>query len=388
MTRRPLLPVEVERFSDARWSRIERQIFAELDSDAGRRSALTERRWALAWIPAAAVFGAAIVALLVVRPWARGRASDEPVRLATTDSASRFTVGESALTISPNSLVLVRGDEERGVDVVLDHGTIACEVAPRRGRPPFVVDAGEVRVRVVGTGFTVHYDGGAASVEVAHGVVEVVARGEVSTLRDGDHWPAPVARPTAPSGDGGASPPPAEPSPVAPSPARPGAAPRHPTGAVASPRVPSPAGTVAPTDAAPTTVAPTTVAPTTVAPTTVAPTSVAPTGTAPTVPPAAESTPASTSARQVTAAAVPPSSALFDEAARLERSQPDQAAAIYRRLASSDTPWAPNALFALARLEADRGHRADAVRLLQAYLARYPRGINSEDARDLLRRLQ
>jgi hypothetical protein len=140
---------------------------------------------------------------------------------------------------------------------------------------------------------------------------------------------------------------------------------------------------VAPAAAVATAVTPTAAVATAVAPAAVAPTAAAPAAAAPSV-----ASPGSTSATQGTSAAAPSASDLFDTAARIERAQPDQAAAIYRRLASGDTPWAPNALFALARLEADRGHRADAVRLLQAYLARYPRGMNTEDARDLLRRLQ
>ena len=42
----------------------------------------------------------------------------------------------------------------------------------------------------------------------------------------------------------------------------------------------------------------------------------------------------------------------------------------------------------LGRLEADRGRRPEATRLLEEYLVRYPRGINGDDARALLQRLQ
>ena len=44
--------------------------------------------------------------------------------------------------------------------------------------------------------------------------------------------------------------------------------------------------------------------------------------------------------------------------------------------------------FALGRLEADRGRQGEATRWLEQYLARYPRGINADDARALLRRMQ
>jgi hypothetical protein len=78
----------------------------------------------------------------------------------------------------------------------------------------------------------------------------------------------------------------------------------------------------------------------------------------------------------------------FESASRIERARPDEAAAAYRQLAAGGTEWAPNALFALARLEAEHGRKAEAVRLLNEYLTRYPRGVNAEDARSLLLRMQ
>jgi hypothetical protein len=45
-----------------------------------------------------------------------------------------------------------------------------------------------------------------------------------------------------------------------------------------------------------------------------------------------------------------------------------------------------NALFAQARLELERGNRAEGQRLLADYLARYPHGPNARDARRLLSR--
>jgi hypothetical protein len=353
MKRRPLLPVEIEPFAEPRWARIEREMFAKLDTlaPAPHRHAL--RLHGFAWWGGAAGAALAGVALwFALHAGARTRGSDEPVRLATEASASRFTLGESALTVAPDSLVLVRGDDERGIDVALDHGRIDCEVAPRRGRPPFVVDAGEVRVRVVGTAFTVAHDAVSTSVEVVHGVVEVTARGAVTTLRDGDRWRDPVALFDS-LAEGGA---PVEPS-ASPSPTPwPAAAPRAPA---------APQAQAGPVRAAP------------------SPMQEWPEDSAVAAPGRALDR-----AAETPAAGSPSAHDQFEAAARLERSQPDRATAVYRQLASGDTEWAPNALFALARLESDRGRRADAVRLLRSYLARYPRGINADDARSLLAREQ
>jgi len=76
----------------------------------------------------------------------------------------------------------------------------------------------------------------------------------------------------------------------------------------------------------------------------------------------------------------------FELAESLERSDPDRAISIYGELASQSGTWADNALFAEARLELDRGHRAKAKQLLSEYLERFPQGPNASDAKALLER--
>ena len=78
----------------------------------------------------------------------------------------------------------------------------------------------------------------------------------------------------------------------------------------------------------------------------------------------------------------------FESAAALEVRDPLVAARIYRELASGSGPWAANALFAEARLWAERGQREAARALLSAYLDRFPGGPNAADARALLIRLK
>lgn len=341
MTLPEKLSVRVEPLSDARWTRIERDLFAKLQEPSASAPVGHARRPSIVWIAAAA---AVLVVLgAIARPWGTYR-SDLRLRLATTDGASQFTMGESSLAVAAHSLLMVGGDDDRGVDVVLEHGSVTCEVAPRRGRPPFRVDAGEVRIRVIGTRFTVTHSEAETSVDVDHGTVEVSEAGRMAVLHDGDHWPP---RP--------APPPPAVRDPV---PAAAGSVP-----------LPSPA----PAQSASALLHPPRKHLRGVTPSHVDP------------------EPDETSSAEViekppAPAAEPAPQQIFEDAARLERTNPEQAAAAYRQIAGGGGEWAPNALFALARLQMDRGNRTEGTRLLNAYLAAYPHGMNADDARELLRR--
>ncbi|MGH7436063.1 MAG: FecR domain-containing protein [Polyangiaceae bacterium] len=363
------LPVEVDSPSDTRWERMGREMFARLDASPGPAPAGREpghggsggrRRAAMVvgLVAAAAAIG------LVVRA-VRPPADSHRARLETAEGSSQFTVGESSLVVGPRSLVLVSGDDDHGVDVVLDRGQVTCIVAPRRGRPPFVVEAGDVQVRVVGTKFAVYREGSGASVDVEHGVVEVVARGAVATVSDGQHW----SEPTGSSSVGTES---EIPQPAQGSSAAPLQEPVLRSAPVAAPAF-SPLGPASPTTAGPASAGMTARS----------------TGRrdAP-EPVSAPPLPAGEPSVTPQVATTPSPQQQFELAARVERTNPDQAMSLYQSLAAGGSAWSANALFAMARLEADRGRRADAARHLDEYLSRYPRGINAEDARALLQRMQ
>jgi hypothetical protein len=75
--------------------------------------------------------------------------------------------------------------------------------------------------------------------------------------------------------------------------------------------------------------------------------------------------------------------ARYERFAGLEAKQPDAALLGYLEIARGNGPWAAISLYAAARLAADRGE-ARAKILLDAYLRRFPRGANADDARQLL----
>ncbi len=310
---------EIEPLSADRWERIEEELFDKLDAPAQKAPRASVRpRVRAAWPLVLAGAAAAAAAALVWHATVPAPATDlGPSRFATHGDTSHVDLNGASLDVSPESVVVVSGDDERGMLLVLDRGSVTCDVAPRHGRAPFVVQAGEVRVRVVGTHFTVRREGDSASVEVERGTVEVSAHGEIALVTQGESWPsAHAVAPRAPAPDPSG---PAEPAPAAAS---------------------------------------------------------------------ADGPTASASARPSPARAKPQTSQeLYESAMEMEVRRPDQAMAIYRDLARGEGPWAANGLYAAGRLEADRGHRAEARALLNDYLLRFPRGTNAEDARQLLKRL-
>ena len=128
------LPVEVDPWSDGRWSRFEREMFEKLDAQEGRAEGLDRwRNVRRRTVVAGGLAGAAAVALVVFLHQASAVHSRDRLRVATADSASQLTLGESSLTVAPRSLVMVSGDDDDGIDVLLDHGSVTCEVAPAQG---------------------------------------------------------------------------------------------------------------------------------------------------------------------------------------------------------------------------------------------------------------
>jgi transmembrane sensor len=175
---------------------------ARVDRVWGRVSArLVGPRRARGWVWATAALGAAAaVAFVVVR--ARGphdgggqvaSSAWEGAQLETAADALAVTlVDGSSLKVEPRSRVEVGDRTPSALKLVLARGRIACDVTHREGRS-FVVAAGGVEVRVVGTRFTVANEAAAAGrrveVRVERGVVEVRGPdGEIARVEAGHSW--------------------------------------------------------------------------------------------------------------------------------------------------------------------------------------------------------
>jgi hypothetical protein len=326
MTRR----FDIEPLSEARRARVERALFERLD----REGELAAPERPVARIPSSRpivvfVLAGAAAAFLGAFGWEalRARPSTEASHLATAGAATHVVVGESSLDVAPFTVLSFRGDDTQGIVIVLERGEVDCEVAPRKGRPPFVVQSGDVSVRVIGTHFRVSRDGDVTHVSVDHGIVEVDEHDHATMLTAGQTWPAP---PPLPVPSVTASVLPTASAPFASTSARASSAPPTPSGALPPSIMPS----------------------------------------------------ASAAARE------PSPRERYEKALSLESSQPDVALATYRELAKGTDPWAMNALFAEGRFEVERGHRAEARKLLDEYLVRFPTGPNEKDARVLRAQLE
>jgi transmembrane sensor len=173
--------------SEARRARVEQAIFGQLSAmrAADRLAAIAPprpARWHLLAVPIAAAAAIAI-ALIVMLP------SSAPSRIVTPASgSSRFVVGDAVIVAGGDTSVEVVKTGE-GVTLVLERGSVDCDVAPIEGRAPFRVVGGEVQVEVVGTRFVVTRAGPGARVEVLRGKVRVRDPGGQRLLAAGESWP-------------------------------------------------------------------------------------------------------------------------------------------------------------------------------------------------------
>ena len=387
---------------EAAVSRVERGVFAALDRDAAERAAdwgpVSRPRWRGRAVVVSASVLAALAVLGVRQFWRAPGLPAQGARVATATGPSHVTVEGAAIDVAPSSAITL-ADERDGATVVrLERGTVTCEVAPRGSRAPFVVEAGTTRVTVIGTRFGVTRVGDRAEVWVTHGTVEVGDDGVTQLVHAGERYvpgaagPADtVAREEAPQQ--------APPTPTPGSALNVGSAlgaegARRPAersvpalGGEGAQRIAERSGplsrprervreradlasrdarrplslTLSPADGG------------------------EETGKNPESPPAVEVRAPAPAPPAVTGAML---RERFQSAAALEVRDPLAASRIYRELASGSGPWAANALFAEARLSAERGQRDAAQALLSSYLERFPGGPNADDARALLGRLK
>lgn len=391
--------LKIEPLSEEKWAEIENGVFAALDQDAGSEvlaktnlasvetkmpknvffANRARKQMVVASVSAALAAAAAIfwigtresqvgsreevAALASVQPKeAVAIASARPVtQVATQASPSTVRIEGADLEVAPETGLTVEDDPVKGTSVFLSRGSATFEVAPRTNRPPFFVWAGTTRVRVVGTKFTVSRSERGSAVSVQSGVVEVVDANETKLLYKGDFWPPQALQPgeepqgARPHGTGS-----------------PSANPRKHT------RITN-GNTHSHRDAKSHVVATSQVKGSPGA------TSTSEVGGVAGSP--EERAKVDLAAREPQA--IPTIATRFEQASALERKEPERALALYRALAREGSgSWNQNALFAAARLQADRGQKEGAIATLEEYLRKYPHGANAEDAKSLVKLLR
>ncbi|CAN5876643.1 hypothetical protein BH11MYX2_BH11MYX2_31170 [soil metagenome] len=200
-------PPPVDPLSNIAWSRIERGVFDRIDAGETAEEPSAPRRARWPWLVVPALVAAAAAAVLVVRSPSLShdvvagthvvQPIDEPSRVVAGDTASTVSFGDAHLTLAPRAAI-VMGHEGDAPSVMIDRGSTTFEVAPRNGRPAFVVRAADVVVRVVGTRFTVARSDERVDVAVDHGIVDVQYKAQVTRVTAGEHWSS--AEPTKTAG--------------------------------------------------------------------------------------------------------------------------------------------------------------------------------------------
>jgi FecR protein len=266
----------------------------------------------------------------------RGREGAGPAPEALTlvqtpvGGASSFTVTNAVIDAGSDTSVAVHRSAQ-GVVLVLDHGSVSCEVTHQDGQV-FRVISGDVEVEVVGTRFTVTRVGSGARVEVARGKVRVRTRSQERMLTAGERWTT-AAEPARETAAAGAPASPAEGAPAAGEEESADRAKQDPAESPASPE-PSPPEPSSPEPSSP--------------------------------------EPARTEPRLSRREA-------FAAAQALESTDPKRAALAYRKIANGKDAWAAVALYSLA--EQQTAQDIDqALRTIDELARRFPTNENVEDA--------
>lgn len=331
-------PPPVEPMNDLAWSRIERGLWARLD-EAAPITAEPERprRW---WLVAAPALAAAAVIAIVIGTRGDAVSIDEmPARVVSDASPSAISFGDAHVTLDPHTAVVMNHDPNTP-SALVEYGSAWFAVAPRHDRAPFVVHAGDVTVRVVGTRFLVARSAEVVTVEVDRGTIEIQFHETRLELNAGQRWSSQPTQTAAIAPE-----PAAPPAAIEPPPSTTTLDNKQPAKPVAKPRITKPAPTKP---------------------------DVAKADLAPPPPPVV---------------VVDPDRATFDGLAHLELRDPAGAIAGYLQLSNRSPKWAAQALYAAGRLAAER-RDPRARDLLASYLRRFPRGRNADDVREVLAHLK
>lgn len=182
----------VKRSMEPAWNDLrEQRVLMRVQDE--KRARLAKRPLPVAWMAAAAVLLAAVIGLVTYKL----RSAPQPVAVAPTTPTMQLADGsEVALVRDAQVKLEEQGDEQ--VRLTQTGGEARYDVKPNPKRK-FVVHAGDVTVRVLGTAFSVTMDGGKVRVHVLRGRVEVEGGGKTTELAIGETLEVPAVRPVEPT---------------------------------------------------------------------------------------------------------------------------------------------------------------------------------------------
>ncbi len=175
----------VEPLSDVTWARLEQRVWRELDSEA--IPVIASPRAPKNWWLAAPLAVAAILFIVLFRRAPDHTAHEGPTRVVSEASSSTISFSDAHITLDAHSAIVMDSHDDAPT-VMIERGAAWFAVEPRQSRPPFLVIAGDTRIRVIGTRFRVARDAERVEVTVDHGTVEVGYHGELVRITNGEHW--------------------------------------------------------------------------------------------------------------------------------------------------------------------------------------------------------
>lgn len=183
--------VPVQPLSDERWTNIERKVVAGAADAMATRD--REARWsvfAFAAVTLVLVAGAGLVGWKLrggaVEPPAVAEVA--PLSIDSSVTATTIDLGDARIASDPGTRYVVTRPGT-GVVIAMARGKVALEVGKRGDRDPLIVRAGDTEVIVVGTQFSVDYDGHAnVDVRVTEGKVKVVRGQQHDFVAAGQAW--------------------------------------------------------------------------------------------------------------------------------------------------------------------------------------------------------
>ena len=179
---------------DNHFRRHDQALMLALKAPATVAALPVKRRWLPSLATAAAVLVVACASLLMLNhPDGRGNpVADFYYSTGAGEQNTQRLADGSQIRVGGSSRINVRM-ETASRQITLHEGEAYFDVAPDKERP-FLVDAGDIRIRVLGTAFDVDRSRAGVAVEVEHGRVEVswdggktvLLAGDALRLRDGD----------------------------------------------------------------------------------------------------------------------------------------------------------------------------------------------------------